>query len=65
MWQATNSTVGFNHGIGSAVDGQAVVLETMMGNSAVFHANDPREQVNYHDVDHCDGLSNHAEYSSI
>jgi hypothetical protein len=44
IWQSTNNTVGFNHGVGSAKDGQAVLLETMMGNTAVFYANDPREQ---------------------
>lgn len=44
IWKSTNSTVGFNHGFGSAKDNQAVVLETMEGNSAVFYSNDPREQ---------------------
>jgi hypothetical protein len=44
LWQQTNSTVGFNHGFGSANDGEAVCLETMMHNSAVFSDNDPREQ---------------------
>ncbi|RYG96229.1 hypothetical protein EON65_54730, partial [archaeon] len=44
LWQSTNSTVGFNHGIGSAKDKQAVLLETMKGNSAVFYANDEREK---------------------
>ena len=44
IWAATNNTVGFNHGIGSASDGEAVCMETMHGNTAVFHANDPREQ---------------------
>lgn len=44
IWSSTNSTVGFNHGIGSAADGQAVCLETMKGNSAVFYSNDVREQ---------------------
>lgn len=43
IWQSTNSTVGFNHGIGSASDGKAVLMETMMGNSAIFGANDIRE----------------------
>jgi hypothetical protein len=51
IWASTNSTVGFNHGFGSANDGKAVVLETMMGNSAVFGANDDREKnYVYHDV---------------
>ena len=44
LWNSTNNTVGFNHGFGSAKDGKAVVLETMKGNTAVFEANDPREQ---------------------
>lgn len=44
IWSATNNTVGFNHGIGSGRDREAVCLETMMGNTAVFHSNDPREQ---------------------
>jgi hypothetical protein len=44
VWNATGNTVGFNHGVGSANDGQAVVLETMMGSTAEFGANDPREQ---------------------
>lgn len=44
LWKSTQSTVGFNHGIGSAADKQAVCLETMHGNDAIFHANDPREQ---------------------
>ena len=44
IWSSTNNTVGFNHGFGSAKDGQAVLLETMEGNTAVFYANDPREQ---------------------
>lgn len=44
IWTSTNNTVGFNHGFGSANDREAVLLETMMHNSAVFHANDPREQ---------------------
>ncbi len=44
IWQSTNNTVGFNHGIGSAADKQAIVIETMEGNSAIFGANDPREQ---------------------
>jgi hypothetical protein len=44
LWNTTNSTVGFNHGIGSRQDGSAVVMETMQGSSAVFADNDPREQ---------------------
>eukprot|EP01034_Spumella_vulgaris_P024804 gene24804-31185_t len=44
VWTETNSTVGFNHGFGSANDGRAVVLETMAGHSAVFESNDPREK---------------------
>jgi hypothetical protein len=44
IWASTNNTVGFNHGFGSAHDREAVCLETMMGNSAVFRSNDPREQ---------------------
>jgi len=44
LWNTTNNTVGFNHGFGSAQDGRAVVLETMMHNTAIFEANDPREQ---------------------
>lgn len=44
FWNSTGNTVGFNHGIGSAADNQAVCLETMKGNTAVFGANDPRER---------------------
>mmetsp|Transcript_16337 Transcript_16337/g.27334 ORF Transcript_16337/g.27334 Transcript_16337/m.27334 type:complete len:509 (-) Transcript_16337:406-1932(-) len=44
LWNATNSTVGFNHGVGSRKDGSAVVMETMHGSSATFADNDPREQ---------------------
>lgn len=44
IWQATNNTVGFNHGIGSAKDGKICLLETMMHNTAIFYDNDPREQ---------------------
>jgi hypothetical protein len=43
LWQSTNNTVGFNHGVGSAADGSAVLLETMAHNTAVFGAMDPRE----------------------
>merc|ERR1712000_371944 len=42
MWTATNNTVGFNHGIGSAKDGRAELLETM-AHTAFFGAMDPRE----------------------
>ena len=35
---------GFNHGFRFAKDGQAVLLETVEGNTAIFYANDPREQ---------------------
>jgi hypothetical protein len=35
--------VGFNHGIGSANDQKAVVLETMNRISAFFYDNDIRE----------------------
>lgn len=44
VWRSTNSTVGFNHGVGSAADGTAVLLETMMGSNAAFGANDVREK---------------------
>jgi hypothetical protein len=43
VFNTTNSTVGFNHAIGSAVDRELNILETMKGNQAVFSANDPRE----------------------
>ena len=43
LWNATNNTVGFNHGFGSASDNRFVVLETMMHNTGYFEANDPRE----------------------
>jgi hypothetical protein len=43
FWNSTNNTVGFNHGIGSANDQKAVLLETMMGNTAYFYDNDIRE----------------------
>lgn len=45
VWNATNNTVGFNHGIGSSADNSAVCLETMAGNTAVFTADDDREKV--------------------
>lgn len=44
LWNATNNTVGFNHAIGSKADRQSICLETMYKNTAVFGANDPREQ---------------------
>jgi hypothetical protein len=44
LFQNTHNTVGFNHGFGSAKDREAVLLETMAGHTAVFHANDVREQ---------------------
>lgn len=44
LWAATNNTVGFNHAIGSASDNQSVALETMKSNTAIFYANDMREQ---------------------
>ena len=53
IWEATNNTVGFNHGIGSANDQKIVLLETMMQNTAAFYDNDPREQdlvVNYNGI---------------
>lgn len=44
IWNNTGNTVGFNHGVGSDPDNQAVTMETMMHSTAVFGANDPREQ---------------------
>lgn len=44
LWNATNNTVGFNHGIGSAADNSFIALETMTGFTAQFGQNDPREQ---------------------
>lgn len=44
IWNSTGNTVGFNHGVGSDPDNQAVCMETMMHSTAVFGANDPREQ---------------------
>ncbi len=44
IWQSTNNTVGFNHGFGSSKDQKAVLLETMMHNTAAFYDNDEREQ---------------------
>jgi hypothetical protein len=31
IWEATNNTLGLNHGIGSAADGQFMCLETKAG----------------------------------
>lgn len=44
LWLSTNNTEGYNHGIGSASDGEFICLETMKGNTAIFHDNDSREQ---------------------
>ena len=44
VWNSTTNTIGFNHGVGSASDKSAVLLETMFGNTAVFADNDEREQ---------------------
>jgi hypothetical protein len=30
LWNSTNNTIGFNHGIASRSDGSAVVMETMI-----------------------------------
>eukprot|EP00595_Chromulina_sp_UTEXLB2642_P002039 CAMPEP_0196764074 /NCGR_PEP_ID=MMETSP1095-20130614/5326_1 /TAXON_ID=96789 ORGANISM="Chromulina nebulosa, Strain UTEXLB2642" /NCGR_SAMPLE_ID=MMETSP1095 /ASSEMBLY_ACC=CAM_ASM_000446 /LENGTH=395 /DNA_ID=CAMNT_0042118681 /DNA_START=377 /DNA_END=1564 /DNA_ORIENTATION=- len=43
LWSSTNNTEGYNHGIGSAYDNKAVVLETMASNTAIFYDNDERE----------------------
>lgn len=43
LWQATNNTVGFNHGIGSAADNAMLIMETEAGYTAFFRDNDPRE----------------------
>jgi hypothetical protein len=43
LWDATNTTMGLNHGIGSAKDNEFLVLEVKAGYTAYFHANDPRE----------------------
>lgn len=43
VFNATNNTLGINHGVGSGVDRRFVVLETMRGYTAQFGANDPRE----------------------
>jgi hypothetical protein len=47
IWNSTNNTVGFNFGFGSGSEGKAIVLETMMHNTAVFADNDPREKEGY------------------
>ena len=44
LWVATNNTVGFNHGVGSAHDNMFLALETMHTNTAYFGSNDVREQ---------------------
>jgi hypothetical protein len=51
VWNTTQNTVGFNHGMGSAVDKSALLLETMMHKTSVFGADDPREAVYMYDVD--------------
>lgn len=43
LWNATQNTVGFNHGIGSAAEDRLVVLETNANRTAVFSDMDPRE----------------------
>lgn len=43
LWKDTNNTVGFNHGIGSAKDGKAELMETMAHNTAYFSDMDARE----------------------
>jgi len=43
VWEATNNTVGFNHGVGSAKDQSFMALETEAWYTAYFGANDPRE----------------------
>jgi len=43
LWNATQNTVGFNHGIGSAKDRRFVVLETSANRTALFSDMDPRE----------------------
>eukprot|EP00753_Platysulcus_tardus_P003542 PLAT12464.8.p1 GENE.PLAT12464.8~~PLAT12464.8.p1 ORF type:complete len:415 (+),score=234.15 PLAT12464.8:568-1812(+) len=49
LWEATKNTVGINHGIGSAASGQFMALETKAGETAYFHADDPREKSYMHD----------------
>ena len=46
LWSTTNSTVGFNHGIGSGNEQKAVVLETMAHSNPVFAPMDEREAMN-------------------
>jgi hypothetical protein len=41
LWKSTNSTVGFNHGIGSLADKTAVVLETMAHSNPGTHCHSP------------------------
>eukprot|EP01100_Stratorugosa_tubuloviscum_P012095 TRINITY_DN557_c0_g2_i1.p1 TRINITY_DN557_c0_g2~~TRINITY_DN557_c0_g2_i1.p1 ORF type:complete len:498 (-),score=188.84 TRINITY_DN557_c0_g2_i1:264-1757(-) len=43
FWNATNNTLGMNHGIGSAKDSKFLCLETMANYTAVFADNDTRE----------------------
>jgi len=43
VWSESNNTMGLNHGIGSAQDGQFMALEVKAGYTAYFFANDPRE----------------------
>ena len=47
IFKSTNSTIGFNHAVGSAVDKKLQVIETMKGVQAVFSDDDPRERVGY------------------
>jgi len=42
VWNEYNNTMGLNHGIGSAQDGQFMALEVKSGYSAFFFADDPR-----------------------
>ena len=44
VWNATENTLGFVHGFGSARDGKMVLLETQAGYTAMFSDNDAREQ---------------------
>lgn len=43
LWEATNNTLGMNHGIGAARDNRFLALETRAGHTAYFGAMDPRE----------------------
>lgn len=43
FWEATDNTMGINHGIGSAADPGFLALETRAGYTAYFEANDTRE----------------------